>query len=185
MSSLIPPTASLFRSTGELGWPRVYNACIFDFQPFFQGGQLTPFAPMCGRACSQPQYLVRRHSCCSRIVVESYSNRARIAIVIGPLLPRAETRLLPLHLAAHPSLPAVVRLLKPPVKNNSSLGGGGSGVVSGASIACSACTGETSKTLHAPVAIAEHLECRKFAPRPRTLAPRKSAIRHCGHPPMT
>ena len=28
MSSMIPPTASLFRSSGELVWPCVYNACI-------------------------------------------------------------------------------------------------------------------------------------------------------------
>jgi len=134
------------------------------FNHFSRGvGQLTPFAPMCGRACSQPQYLVRRHS----------------------LLPRAETRLLPLHLAAHPSLPAVVRLLKPRVKNNSSLGGGGSGVVSGASIACSACTGETSKTVHAPVAIAEHLECRKFAPPPEHLLPGNQQFAIADTPPMT
>jgi len=25
--------------------------CFIIFHPFFQGGQLTPFAPMCGRAC--------------------------------------------------------------------------------------------------------------------------------------
>jgi len=28
MSSMIPPAASLLRSSGELVWPCVYNACI-------------------------------------------------------------------------------------------------------------------------------------------------------------
>jgi len=29
---------------------------LFNFHPFFQGGQLTPFAPMCGRPCTHNRF---------------------------------------------------------------------------------------------------------------------------------